>query len=96
MYTAEEVPNETLYSFVGTYMEREADALMMENISKNMSDADEYPAMMVGKFFDVLVSYSQRTKVSLGYARTYGIDSFSLMGRSKRREGNRNRNNWFE
>ena len=27
-------------------MEREADALMMENISKNMSDADEYPAMM--------------------------------------------------
>ena len=33
-------------SFVGTYMEREADALMMENISKNMSDADEYPAMM--------------------------------------------------
>ena len=27
-------------------MEREADALMIENISKNMSDADEYPAMM--------------------------------------------------
>jgi glutamate decarboxylase len=27
-------------------MEREAEALMIENISKNMSDADEYPAMM--------------------------------------------------
>ena len=27
-------------------MEREADNLIMENISKNMSDADEYPAMM--------------------------------------------------
>ncbi|MCJ1318216.1 hypothetical protein MMC15_003544 [Xylographa vitiligo] len=39
-------PNLNLASFVGTYMEREADALMMENISKNMSDADEYPAMM--------------------------------------------------
>ena len=27
-------------------MESEADKLIMENISKNMSDADEYPAMM--------------------------------------------------
>ena len=27
-------------------MEREAEALMVENLSKNMSDADEYPAMM--------------------------------------------------
>ena len=31
----------TRYSFVGTYMEREANDLIMENISKNMSDADE-------------------------------------------------------
>jgi len=35
-----------LASFVGTYMEREAEALVVENLSKNMSDADEYPAMM--------------------------------------------------
>lgn len=33
-------------SFVGTYMEREADALFLENISKNMADADEYPALI--------------------------------------------------
>jgi glutamate decarboxylase len=33
-------------SFVGTYMETHAEQLMFENISKNMSDADEYPAMM--------------------------------------------------
>jgi glutamate decarboxylase len=39
-------PNLNLASFVGTYMEREAEALMIENLSKNMSDADEYPAMM--------------------------------------------------
>ena len=39
-------PSLNLASFVGTYMEREAEALMIENISKNMSDADEYPAMM--------------------------------------------------
>jgi glutamate decarboxylase len=39
-------PNLNLASFVGTYMESQADQLIMENISKNMSDADEYPAMM--------------------------------------------------
>ncbi|KAF2172333.1 hypothetical protein M409DRAFT_63053 [Zasmidium cellare ATCC 36951] len=39
-------PNLNLASFVGTYMEKEAENLMIENLSKNMSDADEYPAMM--------------------------------------------------
>ena len=39
-------PNLNLASFVGTYMEREAEALVVENLSKNMSDSDEYPAMM--------------------------------------------------
>lgn len=33
-------------SFVGTYMEREANALMAENMAKNLADADEYPALM--------------------------------------------------
>ena len=37
-------PNLNLASFVGTYMETHAEQLMFENISKNMSDADEYPA----------------------------------------------------
>lgn len=39
-------PNLNLASFVGTYMDTHADQLIFENISKNMSDADEYPAMM--------------------------------------------------
>lgn len=39
-------PNLNLASFVNTYMESHADQLMMENISKNLSDADEYPAIM--------------------------------------------------
>ncbi|KAI9891866.1 MAG: hypothetical protein M1814_002251 [Vezdaea aestivalis] len=39
-------PNLNLASFVGTYMESHAEQLMIENISKNMSDSDEYPAMM--------------------------------------------------
>ncbi|EEP81165.1 glutamate decarboxylase [Uncinocarpus reesii 1704] len=33
-------------SFVGTYMEREAQDLLVENMSKNLADADEYPALM--------------------------------------------------
>lgn len=39
-------PSLNLASFVGTFMEREAEQLMIENLSKNLSDADEYPAMM--------------------------------------------------
>ena len=39
-------PNLNLASFVHTYMEPQADQLIMENLGKNMSDADEYPAMM--------------------------------------------------
>ncbi|KAL2387970.1 hypothetical protein RJ035_003740 [Blastomyces gilchristii] len=40
------IPNLNLASFVGTYMEREAEELLSENISKNLADADEYPALM--------------------------------------------------
>jgi glutamate decarboxylase len=39
-------PNLNLASFVHTWMDREANQLMAENISKNLSDADEYPALM--------------------------------------------------
>ncbi|KAI9737873.1 MAG: hypothetical protein M1834_009243 [Cirrosporium novae-zelandiae] len=39
-------PNLNLASFVGTYMERDGADLVVENISKNLADADEYPAMM--------------------------------------------------
>jgi glutamate decarboxylase len=44
MLTADQKKNKN--SFVGTYMEEHAKQLMVENISKNMSDVDEYPAMM--------------------------------------------------
>ncbi|KAL7269223.1 glutamate decarboxylase gad1 [Rhizina undulata] len=39
-------PNLNLASFVNTFMESQADQLMLENISKNLADADEYPALM--------------------------------------------------
>lgn len=37
------VPGLNLASFVHTWMPEEADKLMMENISKNLIDQDEYP-----------------------------------------------------
>ncbi|KAF9438573.1 hypothetical protein BGZ76_006793 [Entomortierella beljakovae] len=37
-------PNMNLASFVHTWMEPEADKLVMENINKNLADCDEYPA----------------------------------------------------
>ncbi|OJD15061.1 glutamate decarboxylase [Emergomyces pasteurianus Ep9510] len=40
------IPNLNMASFVGTFMEREAEQLLSENISKNLADADEYPALM--------------------------------------------------
>lgn len=36
-------PNPNLASFVGTYMEREAEALMVENLAKNKADAASIP-----------------------------------------------------
>lgn len=39
-------PNLNLASFVGTFQEPNATALMEENLSKNLADSDEYPALM--------------------------------------------------
>lgn len=40
-------PNLNLASFVDTYLEDNAQRLMVENMSKNLADNDEYPAMLV-------------------------------------------------
>ncbi len=42
-------PALNLASFVHTWMPKQADQLMMENISKNLIDQDEYP--MTRKYF---------------------------------------------
>ncbi|KLU83134.1 glutamate decarboxylase [Magnaporthiopsis poae ATCC 64411] len=39
-------PNLNLASFVGTYVEDNAKLLMIENMTKNLADSDEYPAMI--------------------------------------------------
>lgn len=70
-------PNLNLASFVGTYMEKQAEELMIENLSKNMSDADEYPAMM-GKQSEVAnrtvtnMNIQTSTLAALASSRTSG------------------------
>jgi len=39
-------PNLNVASFVSTYMEKNAEQLMADNMAKNLADADEYPALM--------------------------------------------------
>lgn len=82
-------PNLNLASFVGTYMEREAEALLIENISKNMADADEYPAMMamhsrcvsiIAHLWDV-----QKGETAVGSATTGSSEAIHLAGLAMKR-----------
>ncbi|KAL8680730.1 MAG: hypothetical protein Q9186_003077 [Xanthomendoza sp. 1 TL-2023] len=82
-------PNLNLASFVGTYMEREAEALMVENLSKNMSDADEYPAMMAMHARCVsIISHLwgvQRGETAIGSATTGSSEAIHLGGLAMKR-----------
>ncbi|QIX01077.1 hypothetical protein AMS68_006594 [Peltaster fructicola] len=81
--------NLNLASFVGTYMEREADALIMENISKNMSDADEYPAMMdIHNRCVSIISHMwnvQKGEKAMGTATTGSSEAIHLGGLAMKR-----------
>lgn len=82
-------PNLNLASFVGTYMEREAEALMVENLSKNMSDADEYPAMMAMHARCVsIISHMwgvQKGETAIGSATTGSSEAIHLGGLAMKR-----------
>jgi len=82
-------PNLNLASFVGTYMEREAEALMVENISKNMSDADEYPAMMAIHTRCVsIIAHMwgvQKGETAIGSATTGSSEAIHLGGLAMKR-----------
>lgn len=82
-------PNLNLASFVGTYMEREAEALMVENLSKNMSDADEYPAMMAMHARCVsIISHLwgvQKGETAIGSATTGSSEAIHLGGLAMKR-----------
>ncbi|KAL8647606.1 MAG: hypothetical protein Q9226_006362 [Calogaya cf. arnoldii] len=82
-------PNLNLASFVGTYMEREAEQLMVENLSKNMSDADEYPAMMAmhARCVSIIANLwgVQKGEKAIGSATTGSSEAIHLGGLAMKR-----------
>jgi glutamate decarboxylase len=82
-------PNLNLASFVGTYMEKEAEALMIENLSKNMSDADEYPAMMDmhARCVSIIANMwgAQKGEKAIGSATTGSSEAIHLGGLAMKR-----------
>lgn len=82
-------PNLNLASFVGTYMEKEAEALMIENLSKNMSDADEYPAMMAmhARCVSIIAHLwgVQKNETAIGSATTGSSEAIHLGGLAMKR-----------
>jgi len=82
-------PNLNLASFVGTYMEEEAEKLMIENLSKNMSDVDEYPAMMDmhSRCVSILAHLwgVQKGETAIGTATTGSSEAIHLGGLAMKR-----------
>ncbi|PQE32805.1 glutamate decarboxylase protein [Rutstroemia sp. NJR-2017a WRK4] len=82
-------PNLNLASFVGTYMESHAEQLMFENISKNMSDADEYPAMMQmhARCVSIIANLwgVQKGEKAIGSATTGSSEAIHLGGLAMKR-----------
>ena len=70
-------------------MEREAEALMIENLSKNMSDADEYPAMMAmhARCVSILAHLwgVQKGEKAIGTATTGSSEAIHLGGLAMKR-----------
>ncbi|KAF2005205.1 glutamate decarboxylase [Amniculicola lignicola CBS 123094] len=82
-------PSLNLASFVGTYMEKEAEQLMVENLSKNMSDADEYPAMMDmhARCISIIANLwgAQKGEKAIGSATTGSSEAIHLGGLAMKR-----------
>jgi glutamate decarboxylase len=82
-------PNMNLASFVGTYMEDHANQLIMENIAKNLADADEYPAMMNmhARCISILAHLwgVQKGEKAIGTATTGSSEAIHLGGLAMKR-----------
>lgn len=82
-------PSLNLASFVGTYMEHEGEQLMIENISKNLSDADEYPAMMDihARCVSIIANLwgAQKGEKAIGSATTGSSEAIHLGGLAMKR-----------
>ncbi|KAI5925808.1 pyridoxal phosphate-dependent transferase [Camillea tinctor] len=82
-------PNLNLASFVGTYMEPNAEKLMTENLSKNLADSDEYPALMAihERCISILASLwgAKKSEKAIGSATTGSSEAIHLGGLAMKR-----------
>ncbi|OTA61451.1 glutamate decarboxylase [Hypoxylon sp. EC38] len=82
-------PNLNLASFVGTYMEPNATQLMVENLSKNLADNDEYPAMMTlhERCVSILAHLwgARKSERAVGSATTGSSEAIHLGGLAMKR-----------
>ncbi|KAI8961806.1 glutamate decarboxylase [Daldinia sp. FL1419] len=82
-------PNLNLASFVGTYMEPNAIQLMTENLSKNLADNDEYPAMMSlhERCVSIIANLwgAKKTEKAVGTATTGSSEAIHLGGLAMKR-----------
>ncbi|KAI0395571.1 glutamate decarboxylase [Xylariaceae sp. FL0594] len=82
-------PNLNLASFVGTYMEPNAVQLMTENLSKNLADNDEYPAMMAihERCISILAHLwgAKKEEKAVGTATTGSSEAIHLGGLAMKR-----------
>jgi glutamate decarboxylase len=82
-------PNLNLASFVGTFMEPNATQLMVENLSKNLADNDEYPAMMAihERCISILAHLwgSGKDEQAIGSATTGSSEAIHLGGLAMKR-----------
>jgi len=82
-------PNLNLAGFVNTYMEPEADRLVMENINKNLVDNDEYPSMIdIHQRCITMISHLWKlpeNETSIGTATTGSSEALMLGGLAMKR-----------
>ncbi|KAH8662094.1 pyridoxal phosphate-dependent transferase [Xylariales sp. PMI_506] len=82
-------PNLNLASFVSTYMEPNATQLLNENLSKNLADNDEYPAMMAihERCINIIADVwgAQKGERAIGSATTGSSEAIHLGGLAMKR-----------
>ncbi|KAM5539095.1 hypothetical protein V8D89_007318 [Ganoderma adspersum] len=82
-------PSLNLASFVHTWMPRQADQLMMENISKNLIDQDEYPMTQIihTRCVSMLADlwHAPSTQQAIGTATTGSSEAIQLGGLAMKR-----------
>ncbi|KAI5293634.1 hypothetical protein KEM52_005364 [Ascosphaera acerosa] len=83
------IPALNLASFVDTWMEREADRLMQENLAKNLADADEYPSLMAiqSRCISMIADlwHAQPGEQAVGSATTGSSEAVLLCGLAMKR-----------